>query len=132
MKNRKGIIVSLLAPAALLLLAPTASADDPAGKTIFLASKCNACHTVKEADIKLLAAETDSASEEEAEPADPKAKAVEPPDLSGVANRHTAEFMGKFLRKQETIDGRKHRRRFRGTPEERDTLIAWLMTLKAK
>jgi hypothetical protein len=129
-------LVSLVAVAVVLLLSGTASAEDPAGKKIFLDSKCNVCHSVKEADIKVLEGDAAAAPEEEADDAGEKAeksdKKIEPPDLSGVGNRHTAEFIGNFLRKKETIDGRKHQRRFRGTPEERQTLVDWLMTLKAK
>jgi mono/diheme cytochrome c family protein len=95
------------------LLAPTgAQAGAPEGKALFLAQKCNLCHSIDAAAIARTS----------------KAEKTKGPDLGGVAKRHDAAWMKRFLTKQEELNGKKHLKAFTGTPQELDALIAWLLT----
>lgn len=112
-----------------LLATPNAEAEEPAGQKVFVASHCDSCHTVASAGITQ---GTATASDDAAEPADGAAADEKPIDLSDVGNKHTKEFLDAFLLKKEKVDGKLHRKRFRGTPEERATLVDWLCTLKVE
>jgi cytochrome c2 len=84
------------------------------GKQVFLDHKCNQCHAVKAFSITVT---------------DPDSEA---PDLSDVGSRRTAEFMSKYLKKQETIDAKKHGKKFQGDDKALEKLVAWLASLKSK
>ncbi len=91
--------------------APTAAAKAAStldGKAIFLANKCNTCHSVSSADIKATL------------------KTSKAPDLTGVASKEDASFLAKFLRKKEARNGKMHMKAFTGTDEEIGALISWL------
>ena len=110
-----GILLSIL-----LVGAPSAiakpKADNSPGKVVFTEYKCNKCHTVKAAGVKRL------------KPL--KEGSRRPPDLSGVGLRHSREWMGRYLQKKETMEGRKHKKKFRGEGAERKALLDWLSALK--
>jgi mono/diheme cytochrome c family protein len=99
------------------LLGARSTPGNAEGKAIFLANKCSNCHAISAAGIARAGAAPSGL---------PKA----PPDLTGVGSRHTAAFIVKFLRKEETIEGRKHILKFKGTDDELGTLAAWLCTVK--
>jgi mono/diheme cytochrome c family protein len=117
-----------LAAALLLLAAPlavalffsvaaapaVAAAAAPDGKAIFLAQKCNLCHTVSAAGIERQT----------------KSDKVAGPDLTTATAKHDKAFLEKFLLKQETIDGKKHGKEWKGTPQELDAVIDWLKQAK--
>ena len=88
--------------------------DEPAGKKIFLSSKCMSCHSVETADIIL------------------KKKNSKIPDLSMVGTKHTAEFITKWVNKEETIDGAKHMYSYKGSDKDLKVLVDWLMSLSEK
>jgi len=88
--------------------------EEPAGKKIFLASKCMACHSVESAEIIL------------------KKKNSKIPDLSMVGTRHNADFITKWIHKEETIDGVKHMYSYKGSDEDLKVLVDWLMSLSEK
>ena len=92
------------------------------GKDIFLKSNCVSCHTVQALDIGK--SEADSSEESVAE------GDIVPPDLSGVGLTYKADWIEKFLMKQEKIDGRKHKKRFTGSAEDLKTLSVWLESLQ--
>ncbi|VAX16575.1 hypothetical protein MNBD_NITROSPINAE02-2150 [hydrothermal vent metagenome] len=95
-----------------------------AGKTIFLEYECASCHAVSAYGISI------AKSEEEEEDDDyGEEEAIEPPDLSNVGSKLDKKFLSKFLRKKVAIDGRKHKKRFKGTKQERKELVIWLSTL---
>jgi mono/diheme cytochrome c family protein len=103
---------------------PAAGAKD--GKSVFLASKCNTCHTVKAAGIEKRKAAGADAEEAKSEKSDKKA-----PDLSSVGLERKADWMAKYLMKTESIKGEKHSRKFRGSEAELKLVTAWLETQKA-
>lgn len=83
------------------------------GKQIFMAQKCDACHTVSSADIK------------------PTGK-IKAPDLTGLATQREANWLVKFLRKEVDNKGKKHLKPFTGSDEELGALVAWLQDQKKK
>jgi mono/diheme cytochrome c family protein len=101
--------------AVALLVAPvilsTGYAAD--GKALFLSNKCNLCHTIDSQGI----AKTSE-----------KMKAPDLSNASGMAE--SADWLKSFLKKEVKKDDKAHQREFKGTPEELDTVVQWLMTLK--
>lgn len=91
---------------AAALAAPAAGAD---GKEVFLAQKCNLCHSVSSAGI-------------EAKTTNEK---LQGPDLSTV-ELPDAEWLAAYLKQEETHDGEKHKKKFTGSDEELQALIDWL------
>ncbi len=102
-------------------------ADKKVAIKIFKKYKCNECHTVTVADIGEKVAgktENDEDNEEEGE-------AIDPPDLSKVGDKYDAKWISGYLRKKNSIEGRKHKKRFKGKKEERQVLSLWLENLKS-
>ena len=105
---------------------------EPAGQKLFVKYRCQSCHSLKALKLEKKKAEP---AEEEAAPAAAAAdgaKKKEPPDLSGVGLERKAEWVEGWLLKKELIDGKKHRKKFLGTPAEAKTVAAWLATMKTK
>lgn len=82
------------------------------GKAIFLAQKCNVCHSMPTAGITRTV----------------KSEKMAGPDLVNV--KEDAGVMAKFLRKQAEIGGKKHSKAFTGSDEELGALIAWIQAQK--
>lgn len=104
-----------------LLLATSYSGEAQAqktldGKQIFLAQKCNLCHTVSSAGIQ----------------ATVKSEKMKGPDLTGVAPKLDAGLLNNYLRKKTEINGKKHGKEFTGSDEEIGALIAWLQKQEKK
>jgi mono/diheme cytochrome c family protein len=94
-----------------LAAAPPAKLD---GKQIFLAQKCNLCHSVSSAGIERTV----------------KSEKVAGPDLTNTAAREDAGKLAKFLRKEGEVNGKKHGKAFTGSDEELGALITWLQAQK--
>jgi len=94
------------------------------GPELFTKYSCTGCHSVKAAKIVKV---TSKENTEEKDDGTPK---IDPPDLSTVGKERTAEWMGKYLMKKEKIKDIAHKKKFQGTPEERNILTEWLATLK--
>lgn len=112
-------------PAAGTSATTTSAATTPATKTadakaLFLEFKCNGCHAIQAAGIE--------AKKIAGEEPDPKDK---PPDLSNVGAKRDAAWMKKYLVKQEKLEGKLHKKKFRGTPEQLAALTDWLATMKS-
>lgn len=90
--------------------AAAAAAAAPDGKAIFLGQKCNLCHSVSAAGIERTT----------------KSEKVAGPDLTTATAKHDKAFLTKFLKKEETIDGKKHGKEWKGTDAELQTLIDWV------
>jgi cbb3-type cytochrome oxidase cytochrome c subunit len=92
----------------------SAYAEDAPGKKIFIANKCNTCHSIEsQAITKTLAS----------------SKA---PDLSTVGTEHNADWIAKYISKQETKNEKKHIKGWTGTKEDLQTVAKWLESLKKK
>ena len=93
----------------------------PAGQQVFVAQKCQMCHTVYSVGI--------------GEP--PKKESAEevaddgPPDLSLSGTDRTAEWLSLFLQKEEMLNEKKHMLKFKGADEDLAAVVSWLLTLKA-
>lgn len=112
MKNILIYLGLILTVIALYGFAFTFAADEgPDGKQIFVDKKCTSCHSVESAGIE----------------ATKKSGAV---DLSKAGDGVEADFMTKYLLKEEKIDDKAHKTKFNGTDEELKALVDWLLTLK--
>jgi cbb3-type cytochrome oxidase cytochrome c subunit len=96
------VLMTLVVAVSLAMTTPNARAD---GKDCFVESKCTKCHSA------------------------PGVKGGKK-DLAGVGSRRTEAWMKKFLLKQETIDGKKHKKKFKGSDAELDELVKWLASHK--
>jgi cytochrome c len=99
-----------------MVTVPTAaSAED--GKALFTSAKCNSCHSVSAQGIEA------KKSAEEGED--------EVPDLSkfGAKGVDSAKLKA-FLLKEDKLDGKKHKKKFKGEDADLDKLVQWLGTLK--
>ena len=117
MKQTIGFTVSVLAAVVLLAVfysGPANGAAAPAkdGKQVFLAQKCNVCHSVSSAGI----AKT--------------MKSMTAPDLTNLAASQDAATLTKYLHKQVEINGKKHGKAFTGTEEDLAAVISWLQQQK--
>lgn len=114
-----------LALAGVAALAVFAAPPSPApaadGKEIFLANKCNSCHSIKSQSVV-----------KKADPAEEPAKEGDrkPPDLSDVGKKRKADWIAQYMMKAVDNDGEKHRKKFKGTEADLKILAAWLETLK--
>jgi hypothetical protein len=86
------------------------------GKSIFIANKCLNCHSIESQGI--------------ARTGTPPSGSKQPPDLSAVGERHTAGWMQHWLMKEEEMNGKKHIKKFGGSPDDLATLTNWLASLK--
>ena len=109
--------LSLGFPAGSALVAgPLAAAEDGQsdpdlnGKAIFLAQKCNLCHSVKSAEID----------------AKTKSEKLKGPDLTGITLRREADWIAKYLLKEIQLEGSNHKKEFKGSEDELRALISWL------
>jgi mono/diheme cytochrome c family protein len=112
--TKTGTLAVLALAAALAAPAPSSAqaAAKLDGKAIFLAQKCETCHSIGAANIK----------------ATGKVKA---PDLTGLAASLDAGWLAKYLRKQEkTKAGKTHLKAFTGSDEEMGALVSWLQAQK--
>lgn len=105
--------------ASLTLLALCASVSfglgqEHEGKELFIKEKCNTCHTVKSQNIEATRGNDES------------------PDFSNASELiPDAAWAKKFVLREETKDGKKHRRPFKGDEKDLEKIVAWLMTLKS-
>jgi mono/diheme cytochrome c family protein len=101
------LAAAFLLAGAFAFAAPAAEAAD--GKEIFLAQKCNLCHAVSSAGI-------------EATTTNEKLKG---PDLSSI-ELPDPETLAAYLKQEENLDEKKHKKKFSGSDEELKALIDWL------
>jgi len=119
MKQTIGFTLSILAAVVLLAVfysGPASGAAAPAkdGKQIFLAQKCNLCHSVSSAGIERTV----------------KSEKVAGPDLTNLAAKQDAATLTKFLKKEGEINGKKHGKAFTGPDDDLAALVSWLQQQK--
>jgi cbb3-type cytochrome oxidase cytochrome c subunit len=118
-----------------------------AGLKVFVEKRCYTCHSIesqakaleaeKAAFVKAQGVEAEKDEEGEGDEKDKKGG-----DVSGVGKLRSAEWLKKFLKdpKPEFKEGAdcqkkaksKDRKKFKGTPEEFDALVTYLMAQKAE
>jgi mono/diheme cytochrome c family protein len=98
---------------ALILFSHYASTqeNETIGKKLFADKKCSTCHSIQSHGIVFKN----------------KTKA---PDLSAIGSKLTADFIKKYVLKEEKLDGVAHMFLFKGEPNELDSLANWLESLK--
>ncbi|MBT8379477.1 MAG: cytochrome c [Ignavibacteria bacterium] len=113
MKNTFFFLLFISAIVALFAFAFSFSqSDEVDGQQIFTDSKCIKCHSVESLEIT--------------------SKKDDALDLSNVGADSDAEFLKKYLVKEETMNDKKHKTKFKGSEEELNTLVDWLLTLKTE
>jgi cytochrome c2 len=113
----KRIVRAVLGSLAVGGLFLAAMVDSPAvaegekndGKAIFLAQKCNTCHAVPSVGIE----------------ATTKSEAMKGPDIKGISV--DAEKLGQYLRKKAQIDGKDHKKEYKGDDDKLKVLIDWVL-----
>ena len=100
----------------LPLAAPqSAQAADPPGQAVFMAQKCNMCHSVPSAGITRTT----------------KSEKMAAQDLPGDLADKPASFFVQFLKKEATnLEGKKHSKDWKGTDAELQQLADWLAEVK--
>ncbi len=93
--------------------APAVVAGD-SGKEIFTVQKCVKCHSVDSQDVATTSKKDPS----------------EISDLSNVGAARERAFLVAYIKREETLDGKKHKYKFKGTEQELATLVDWLAALK--
>ncbi|QQS37471.1 MAG: cytochrome c [Ignavibacteriales bacterium] len=83
---------------------------EPEGQKIFVEKKCGSCHSVNSVELT--------------------SKKKDAVDLSVTGSNRTADFLTKYLKKAEKLDGKDHKTAFKGTDEELKALVSWLVSLK--
>jgi len=113
MKTLK-IVGTILTALIIFVVTNTFAADHVKidAKKLFTDKKCNSCHSVVVESI---------------EKTNKNSKA---PDLSD-GSLYKADFLTKYLNKEESINDKKHGIALRGTPEEIIAMVTWLTSLKA-
>ena len=110
MRSALVIAVTLLAVG---LASVALGSDVPAGQTAFLENKCNVCHSVDSAEIAK------------------KSEKMKGPDLSNAgAEVESAEWLKGFLLKKEELNEKAHKKTWKGTDEQLDAIVKWVMSLK--
>ena len=105
----------LLAMTVPMLAVPQAAqaAGDPPGKAVFMAQKCNMCHSVPSAQIEKTT----------------KSEKMAGPDLMPAGMEKDAIM--SFLKKEtKDANGKLHGKEFTGTAEELGTVADWLLANK--
>ena len=113
MKNAIFFILFISAIVALFAFAFSFSQENDAdGKQVFMDSKCNKCHSVT--SIEITSGKDDAT------------------DLSNTGSKGDAQLFKTYLLKESKINDKEHKLKFKGSEEELNSLVNWLITLKTK
>ena len=114
-KMSRGLLCILLA---LTLVGPLAGStvaeaeESSDGLTLFIAQKCNMCHSVPEVDVAALV----------------KSKKMRGPDMP--AESHEPDWIVRYLKREVQLNDKDHKKEFKGTEEELKAIVAWIGELK--
>jgi len=111
--------MALVAVAALALVAVSASAEEepmPAADATFTTLKCNMCHAVSTAGIE----------------SKTKSEKMFGGDLINLAADSDAKALAAYINQETEIDGKPHKKEFKGSDEELQALVDWLLEQKAE
>lgn len=113
MKNTFLFVLFISAIVALFAIAFSFAQDQGLdGKKIFVDAKCNSCHTVASMEIT--------------------SKKDDATDLSNAGTLGDAQLMKSYLLKEAKINEKEHKMKFKGTDEELNALVNWLLSLKTE
>ncbi len=109
------LAATVLAPPATF--AEGAEGDEGDAQTLYVETfKCNMCHGVAAVGI-------------EAKTTSEKMKGI---DLSGYKTDKELAEIAAYARKEADLDGKTHKKGFKGTDEELQTILDWLGSLEAQ
>jgi mono/diheme cytochrome c family protein len=114
------LVLPLLAAGLSLAVWPdvavaAAAGGDAPGKQVFLAKKCQVCHSIDSLGIARTS----------------KSEKTKGPDLSNVGATHLAPWIMQWLQTEVgNSEGKKHSKAWTGTEQELKQLAEWLATLK--
>lgn len=108
---KKIISLSIIAALFAAFISISTAEEGFDGKAAFEANKCNLCHSIESQGIEA------------------KKKSDKYPDLSKLSADHSAELLTKYLKKEETINDKKHPMPFKGSDEDLAKLVDWFLTL---
>ena len=111
-------------------LAP-GEAEAADGKAIFLENKCNDCHAIAAEGIALAESDDSGAADDPFGAEEGEDEEEDSPDLSGAGKEHDSAWIADYLKKKVKLDGKKHRKRFKGSNDELKTLSDYLAGLKS-
>ena len=106
-------LVLVLASVAVLLMAVGAAAEEGGaadGKTAFESLKCTMCHSVSTAGVEA------------------KSEKMFKGDL--VDLEHDAAWMVQYMKQEIDVDGEPHKKEFKGSDEELQAIVDWLLEQK--
>ncbi len=110
------ICLLALALALGVVFAAPVFAEEGGGQAVFEGQKCNLCHGVSTVDIE----------------AKTKSEKLKGPDLVNLADNFEAEWIVKYIKKEADKDGKNHTKPFKGSDEELQVLVDWLLEQKAE
>ncbi len=110
MSAKTHFLVGSTAVILLIFGGPVAAEGD--GLAAFTAQKCDLCHSVPQADIV----------------AKVKSEKMKGPDLPNEARE--AAWIQQFVSRKTQLDGKDHKKEFKGTEEELKAIAAWLVELR--
>ncbi len=91
---------------------PVAAEDLADGRALFIDQKCHMCHSVPELDVVAMA----------------KSKKMRGPDMP--AESREPDWIVRYLKREVQLNGKDHKKEFKGTEEELRAIAAWLVELK--
>ena len=115
--RRLGFAVAVLGVAALALGAVTVAAEEeasPRGQQVAEDLKCTLCHSVPAAGIE----------------SKTKSEKMKGADL--LTGEWDAELLASYLKQEAKVDGEEHKKEFKGSDEELQVLVDWLLEQKAE
>ena len=116
MKKIFNPLIPLTLGAMLVLGFSFGSFDDPEGQKKFNENKCFKCHSVSTVGIK----------------AEKETGKMAGGDLVNLGESYEAEFLNAYVRKEAELDGKTHKKPFKGTDEELQAIVDWLLEQKAE
>ena len=99
-----------------LVMAAPLAAEEADGKAVFEDQKCNLCHAVSTVGIE----------------AKTKSEKLLGPDLVNMADSYEAEWLVQYIKKEVDKEGKSHTKPFKGSDEELQVLVDWLLEQKAE
>ncbi len=116
-------MVRILLLTMLLLGFPAVVGFGGDGAEVFQTQKCTKCHSVEVASIPFNPGEPDEDDDEDEK---------EPVDLSKIGAAVDSSHIVAFLNRKEVShdNGKKHKKKFKGTDEELQVVADWLASLK--
>jgi len=117
MRRNRVFLAAVFVGLSMIVLAsgPATGAAEPpvSGEDMFNEYKCGMCHAVASAGIE----------------AKVKSDTMKGADLGGYKTEIEADQLLAYVSQAGELDGKKHKKKYAGTPEELTAILAWLAQL---